>query len=81
MVLQAGVLLGSKSVRCYAAISGKNVPNVLYAVGIVKHLIHLFQRLSGRLREHEVDVDGHGSTEDCEDDVSPPGDVCERRLR
>ena len=40
-----------------------------------EHLLDLLECFSGRLREHEEDVDSHGGTEDTEDDVHLPLDV------
>lgn len=46
---------------------------------VIEDLLDLFKRLLRRLWEQEEDVDEHGDTEDAEDDVHLPTDVCKRR--
>ena len=48
------------------------------ALGIFEHLTSLLERLSGRLREEEEDVNGHGKAEGAENAVSPPLNALER---
>jgi hypothetical protein len=43
-----------------------------------EHLLDIFQGFTSSLREEEEGVDGHGGTEDAEDDVDAPLDVDER---
>lgn len=48
---------------------------VLDAIGILKHGLGLFQRLSSSLGEEEEDVEEGGGVENAEDEVAPPLDV------
>lgn len=46
-------------------------------VRVGEDVLRLFEGLSGRLGEHEVNVDQHGCAEDAEDDVRLPADGLE----
>lgn len=48
---------------------------VLDAIGILKHGLGLFQRLSSSLREEEEDVEEGDGVEDTKDEVGLPLDV------
>lgn len=51
--------------------------DVARAVRVFEHVVDFLERLSGRLREEEEDMDRHSCAEDTEDDVCLPGDVDE----
>lgn len=80
--LVADLLLGEILVALHAGgLAGEvfGLPSrgadVLDAVRVFKHRVHLFEGLACSLWEHKEDVDGHSNAEHSEDDVGTPGDV------
>lgn len=78
-LLRRQVLVGLKTSGLRGEVLGlpRRRADVARAVRVFEHLVDFLERLSGRLREEEEDMDRHSCAEDTEDDVCLPGDVDE----